>query len=214
MSKLELNEANEKNFQEGFLRDAYFLYASIKEPRLKYKSNTEYVLELQACIDEDTADAWEEIFKANKVHKFTKEKFEETFKCDAPFDAKKQYVVKFTVDYKGEDMPELAHNAYKRTKVWEKTAAGKMKDITLEKLVGNGTLGDVSFYISRPKEGGAYPKMTGLLVKDLVEYVDNGGAGGCAFGETEEAPTPFTEDEAEEQAPDTSEFTEDADPDF
>jgi hypothetical protein len=57
---------------------------------------------------------------------------------------------------------------------------GGVEDVTLTVLVANGSKGDVAFSVNT-NDFGTFPQLTGILVKDLIEYEAQGG-NTSAFG--------------------------------
>lgn len=200
MSKLVINEPDPKSgFQDGELSDAYLMYVCLQKPNKDQEGNQKY--ELKAVVDEDTADAFEAKFKQNKVYKIATEEFENVFKVAAPFpEQKKQFYVRFSMPYLDGDEP-VAYDAFKRPKAYVPTEqAGVVEDITKTKLIGNGSLGTINFYITEHK-GKYFPKMRGVLVNELIEFEARSGNSGSPFGVVKGADSPFgaTEAGAEKQ---------------
>lgn len=209
MSKFEINEDG----KSGFLHDVVFLYTKFQKPVLKYQSQTEHEYSVDVVMDEDSADEWAEAFKKNPVKAVKTADFEGTYKCEAPFDGKKQYIVKLRAQAQfkndildkttqgvrfraGEYVPYEWDN---RPKVYIPATNG-VEDVTATNLVGNGSKGKVAFNITE-NDFGKFPKITGILVEEMVEFEASGGGSGSAFGAVEggfKAPEFSPEEIAEE----------------
>lgn len=142
-------------------------YVKIQEPALKYQSDEkEWVVDV--IVDEDTADAWNDEFGKQPAKAIKTSEFEEIFKIAPPFpDAKKQYVIKLkkSCTYKdGNPLPEWAH-----PKVLMQDENGEFVNITAEKLVGNGSVGTVTYDFTENSYG-KFARLRNVLVEELVEY--------------------------------------------
>ena len=79
-----------------------------------------------------------------------------------------------------------------------------VEDITASTLVGNGSKGDVHMNV-RSNDYGVFPKMTAILVKDLVEFSKQSSGPQSAFGSVQggyKAPEFSPKDGVEENTPD------------
>jgi hypothetical protein len=129
------------------------------------------------AVDEDQADAFNELYPKQSAKVVKTADFEEIYKCPAPFpDEKKQYVITLRLNTKlgnGEPVPEQY-----QPKVLQ-VIDGERVDITKEKLVGNGSKGKVSITHYAGKMGDV-ARLKNILVTELVEY--EGGTGGSNDG--------------------------------
>lgn len=130
-------------------------------------------------VDEDTADAWNELYPKQTASVIKTSEFESVFKIPPPFpDAKKQFQItlrkntKYTKtekDAEGNevknsyDVPEEYH-----PKVFLQTENGR-EDITHTKLVANGSKGIISVQVRELRVGNV-ANLGNVLVTDLVEY--------------------------------------------
>jgi len=194
-SKLELSKGN------GFVRNATFVYTKLQDATgkhtLKYGSETMHEYSVEAVVDEDCFDDWNENFPKNSPKVVKTAEFEGKYRIAPPFpEAKKQYIIKFKADAQfSQDMKDksdptkttfrqgdyIPYEWSIRPKVFVPVEGG-VEDITADKLVSNGSVGDVAFTI-KENDYGKFPKISAILVTDLIEYeASGGGAGGSAFG--------------------------------
>ena len=164
------------------VKGAYFMYTQIQNHTKKYKDDTDEDFipnyETQMVTDKATAKAFKAAFSKNEYKKYANAEFKERFKCDAPFpEQDEQYVIRVKQPaYRGEDGKaankfgeKVPYDDYKRPKVYLACAGGLVSDITMDKLVGNGSFGDAAFYVTSFKTR-KFPRLRGILVNDLVEY--------------------------------------------
>lgn len=173
------------------------LYACIQKPVANYdKTGREF--KISVVVDEETADIWNENFQKQEAKVVLTSKFKEMYKIDAPTDGKKQYVITIRKDEllaNGEPVPDI----YKPKVFVKNSQTGKIKDITQDKLVGNGSFGTVSLDIYENKYG-KFARLKNVLVTDLIEYESSGEAG-SEFGDVESDGSEF--DSATPSAPPT-----------
>lgn len=192
MSTFIINEAAKGGFTDGRINDVTFLYVSIQSARDKYKStDKEYSVKL--VVDEDTGDAFENKFPKNPVKKVKTSNFEEQFGIAPPIpDAKNQFIITLKVaddktikviDETGvetDQVVKLIYDEYKRPKVYVPATEG-VEDITRSINVGNGSRGDASFWLLDAGDFGFFPKLSAILVTDLIAYEKSAGSK-SAFG--------------------------------
>jgi hypothetical protein len=166
MSKLSIGD------KSGRISDVHFVYVRIQSPTKKYQSEeTEYTVGV--VVDEDTADAMKEKFKKNGVKEVKTAEFEDKYKFAPPYPSeKKQYILNFKTNSHmlDKDTNKLVPKPYEwniRPKVYVPDG-DKVKDVTRDLLVGNGSFGDVAFNISDTSFGVIH-NLAGILVKDLIE---------------------------------------------
>ena len=148
-------------------------YVKIQEPATKYQSDEkEWVVDV--IVDEDTADNWTEEFGKQPAKAVKTSDFEEIYKIAPPFpDAKKQYVIKLrkACTYKdGNPLPEWAY-----PKVLMQDEDGEFVNITADKLVGNGSIGTVTYDFTENSYG-KFARLRNVLVESLVEYEKTSGS--------------------------------------
>lgn len=119
--------------------------------------------------DEDVADAWDEQYPKQACKKVKASQFEEIYKCALPEGAEKNVWVitlkKNTKLANGKDVPDLY-----RPRVFEVDAEGNKTDITLTKLVGNGSKGILTIDHQELKLG-TVGRLKNVFVTELIEYV-------------------------------------------
>lgn len=122
-------------------------------------------------VDEDTADAFAEIFAKQPAKKVKRAEFESIYKVAPPEGTEKNlYVITLKKNEKlanGEDIPDKY-----RPRVFLQEGNTR-KDITLSTLVGNGSYGTIS--IDRyDNDYGSSARLQNILVTDLIEYERKG----------------------------------------
>ena len=145
------------------------LYVCIQQPTKKYESDeTEWKVSL--VVDKKTAKEWNKRFSKQKAKEIDNAEFESIYKIQPPVDAQdEQYVIKISQNTHTADGKEMY-----QPKVYEDIGANNIVDITNTKLVGNGSIGCVSYTVVENKFG-TFAKLNALLVTDLIEYQKMGG---------------------------------------
>jgi len=216
MSELIFESTDEDGYEEGFINNVYFYYTSLKKAYLD-KESGKNKFEAKIVLDEETANKYLELMKdtfkqkQNKVYDVANEDFEKQFKTAPPFpEQSHQFYIRMSVVDEGKEGKPLAYDEFKRPKVYVPTdEEGVIEDITMKKNIGNGSMGDLRFYMT-PYKGKKFPKLKEIFVRDLIEYA-GGGSGGSAFGTVkggqEESPSSFgsVTKEGREAAPEASE---------
>lgn len=174
------------------------VFTCIQEPTKKYQS-TEKEWKVGVVVDEDTADDWNDRYEKQPAKIVKTAEFEKIYKIKPVFPkAKKQYIITIKKDQllaNGEPVPE-----YYFPKVFERSAAsGKLREITQEKLVGNGSVGTVSFE-EWGNDYGDFARLKNVLVDDLVEYERDDNVAGSEFGDVEQAGDEFEQAEEKPKA--------------
>lgn len=166
------------------------VFACIQEPVKCYEKDKGQEWKIGIVVDEDTADAWDEIYKKQPAKAVKTADFEEIYNVAPPFpDEKKQYIITLKKNTKlanGEPVPDVY-----QPKVLLQTEDGRV-DITYEKLVGNGSLGSVSVDHFE-NDYGAMARLKNVLVKELVEYTKSEGksySAGSEFDDEQEVEPP------------------------
>lgn len=191
-------------------------YTQVQTPGKGFKGKgKEYSTEV--VIDKDLKKAFKKQYPKTQIREIETSEFKEAFKIDPPFpDQDEQYTIKIkcnalmtaAVPAHGVDKGDLVPYSWgSRPKVWESIAKGKVKDVTRKKLVGNGSIGDVTFNTISNPEYGEFPALTGILVTDLVEYTPTKSN---PFGEVvEEDVEDYNEMEEDNQSTNTPEEDDD-----
>lgn len=153
------------------LENVVFMYAKIQTPGLKYQSETDKEYVVDVVVSKEQAKAWNKQFKKQPYRVIENEDFEGIFKAEVPFpDQDEQYVIKLKRDTHYKDGNPIDERA--RPKVYETNSKGKLVDITATKLVGNGSIGAVS-YTESSNDFGTFAHLKAIRVDDLVEYESN-----------------------------------------
>ena len=188
----EKNEKTKIGFIEGFA-----CYVKVHKPYTKYQSeDKEFTLDL--VISKDQAKQWKKDFKKQPPKEFDNDDFKNTFKIDPPFeDQDEQFVIKLKVDAQYKDGTIKEKKFWPRVLVMEDGAA---VDIAEGILVGNGSKVKVSYNV-RSNDFGTFAKLKNILVLDLIEFEDGGGAAGSEFGLRVKGNSEFEDDTNEDQLP-------------
>lgn len=182
-NKIELKvvqEANPAKKQPRIerLENVHLMYVKMQKPVNKFESEDKEFTLTFVC-DEDTSDSFSEKFPKASVKKIKTEQFEEKHKFKPPFlDDKNQYVIKMSVraefkDKASGEMVEMPYFYDTRPKVYELTG-GKAVDVTMNKLVGNGSKGHIQYAVSS-NSFGTFPYLRAVLITDMIEYESSGG---------------------------------------
>lgn len=162
------------------LDDVTFAFVKMAEAAPTYdKTGTEYTVD--AIVSKATAKKMKKEFQKMSIKEVDNEEFEEKYKIAPPFpEQDEQYVLKFKK--KASKGDEVFDPQY-RPKVMLKQDDGSAVDITLSKLVANGSKGKIAYRVSENKFG-IFAYLHSILVEDFVEYVPKGGASaaGSEFG--------------------------------
>ena len=163
-----------------------FAYAKIQEPAFKYQSTTEKEFSIDIIVDKATAKAFGKQFPKQKGKQVDNDDFEEIYKMPPPFsDQDEQFVLKLKRPAQYKDGKPLPESYW--PKVMQKKG-GKAVQIPREVLVGNGSVGKVSYDVNE-NDFGTFAKLKNILVEDLKEYKKSGGSGADDFGLELEEPT-------------------------
>lgn len=188
------------------LENVFMMYVKLQKPQNKYQStDTEYCL--NAVLNEDLADEFAEKFPKASVKKIKTSDFEGKYKFSPPFpEDRNQFVIKMGVraqfkDRETGEMVDLPYHFDTRPKVYE-LVDGTAVDITLDKQVGNGSVGHIQYAVTSNSFGTfCYPRA--LLITDLVEYQSKTGGSDNPFSDmglqtVNATPTPVVEEKKEE----------------
>lgn len=182
----EANKSGQKELAKGIISNTTCFYCKVQTPEPIYDQKDwsnpdmfEYKVDL--VVDEDIADQWDEKFPKQPAKKYLKEAFMKKYKLekDEDFPAsvdpsqKKFWTItlkqaKTYKDRKTNQVKELSLSL--RPKVVE-LVDNKPVDITMKKLVGNGSEADVLFKVNHNKTYGAAAKLSIVKVTNLIEYV-------------------------------------------
>lgn len=178
------------------------VYTCIQQPTLKYQDKVNKEFKVSIVIDEDQADDWNEKFSKQPAKAIRTSEFKDEFKIEPPFPGeKKQYVITLKKDAQYKDGNPLPENL--KPKVYLSTGtdeSGKvqMKDITKDKLVGNGSVGVVSFE-TLSNEYGDFARLKNVRVDTLVEYQQRGSGDDDLGAVTDNTDSDFDDVPSKEQ---------------
>ena len=174
---------------KAMIKDAIFCYVKMQSGDFKYQSTTEKEFSVNCIVDKKTAKAFKKEFPKNGYKEVDTTEFEQKFKIAAPFmDEDEQYIIKLKANatmkanvesagvQSGDDVPYAWTS---RPKVFVPFESG-VKDVTMEKLISNGSKGDAAIAIIQ-NDFGIFPQLSGVLVSDLIEYTK--ADAGSDFGE-------------------------------
>lgn len=154
------------------------VFVSIQTPQTKYQS-TEKEYKAGVVVDEDTADAWNEMFPKQSAKVVKTSDFKEIYKIDAPFqNEKKQYVINLKKPAQYKDGTPLPKQYQPKVLL----ADGKQAiDVTDTMLPANGSVGKISFE-TNSNDFGTFARLRNVLVTEMIEYKKGGGNAGDDFG--------------------------------
>lgn len=153
-----------------------------------YEKNKGQEWKCGVVVDEDTADAFAKLYPKQAATKVKSVDFKEKYKCELPDWAQKNvYVIQLKKNVKlanGEPVPDKY-----RPRCFEQQGNSRV-DITLTKLVANGSVGTLSIDHFDSAHG-PIARLKNILVTDLIEYerTENNYESGSEFDD-EKAPEP------------------------
>ncbi len=166
------------------LKNVTLAYAKLAEPSKKYQSeDLEYSVD--AIVDKATAKAWNKKFAKQKAKEYELEEFQEKFKMESPYDGDEVYVIKMK---KGASKDGEMFDVKFRPKVFLDVMEDDVKvrtDITVSRLISNGTVADVSYRVTE-NGFGTFAQLQNIRIdeKNFKEYISSGGkAAGSEFGD-------------------------------
>ena len=186
MSKLNVEVNGKKT--TGKIEGVTFAYVKLQSGSTKYQSkDLEYTVDV--VVDKATAKEFKKAYPKNSVKDYDNADFTSKFKIDPPYpNQDEQFVIKLkaaaqlkadapAVNLVAGDLIPYEWNS--RPKVFVPVEGG-VEDVTLTVLASNGSKGDVAFTVNS-NDFGTFPQLTGILVKELIEYEASGGPS-SAFG--------------------------------
>lgn len=159
------------------LKGVTLAYAKLAEPSTKYKSeDLEYSVDV--IVDKATAKTWNKKFSKQKAKEYDLEEFQEKFKMDSPYDDDEVYVIKLK---KGASKDGEMFDPKFRPKVLLDVMEDGVKvrtDITVSRLISNGTVADVSYRIVE-NDFGTFGHLQNVRIdeENFKEYISSGGKG-------------------------------------
>jgi len=179
-----------QNTIEGVL-----VFVSVQQPTTKYQS-TDKEYKASVVVDEDTADAWNEMFGKQPAKVVKTTDFKDTYKIDAPFpNEKKQYVINLKKPAQYADGNPLPKQYQPKVFLQNGNTA---TDVTDTQLPANGSYGKISFE-SRSNDFGTFAKLKNVLVSTMIEYKKSGGSGASDFGLVATGVEDFTNDSVQQE---------------
>lgn len=159
----------------GFIQDATLCYVKLQTPELAYNEDEGSNYTVDVVVTKDVFNAYTRDYPKNYAKKFTDEEFEEKYKIEPPYSFKGwNYVVKLKAKATiRKDMPE--HKLYEGDEVpYKFDSRPKLRDeygddVTMDVLVGNGSVGTVAFTILETRKGN-FPQLSGVKLSELVHY--------------------------------------------
>lgn len=167
------------------------VFVNIQTPTTKYQS-TDKEYKAGVVVDEDTADAWNEMFPKQSAKVVKTSDFKDTYKIDPPFASeKKQYVITLKKPAQYADSTPLPKQYQPKVFLQEGSDAF---DVTETKLPANGSKGKISFEV-RDNSFGTFAKLRNVLVTELIEYKKVSSDGASDFGLKASGSSDFKENE-------------------
>jgi hypothetical protein len=178
MSELIIDNENNK----GRINNVTFCYVKLQEGAYKYQSKTEREYTVDCVVDKATAKAYKKVFPKNGYREIDTQDFEGIFKIAPIFpESDEQLIIKLKANaqvkrdisqYDLEAGDSVPYEWASRPKAYVPIERG-VEDITMLKLIRNGSTGDVAFNITT-NDFGTFPQLTAILVKNLIEYKQKG----------------------------------------
>lgn len=166
------------NLESGLLEDVALFYTKLKNPPLKYGSQTEREYTVDVVVDKSTAKLWNKTFGKQRAKEIDNADFTEQFKTDPVFaDQDEQYVIKLKkpAQYTDKTTGELVPlNEKYIPRVFIKNDEGTLEDITFTTNIGNGSVGVVQFDVNE-NSFGTFAKLGAIRVDSLVAVEHKGG---------------------------------------
>lgn len=164
-----------------------FIYAKIMNPVPAYnKVDSEWSVDV--VMSKKDAKAIKKDYPKTSLKEYDNADFVEKFGFEVPFpEQDEQFIIKFKKSHikGGKETPEKY-----RPRVIQELEDGSRVDVTFEKLVGNGSKGDLSYRIKETDTYGNFVELQAILVKELVEYQSKAGGVVDDFGAVKLAEAP------------------------
>ena len=155
--------------KNGTLKNVVFYFTAIQTPINKYES-TDKQYKVTVAVDKATATAFSKEFPKKQAKMIPNDEFLEKYKVEEVAFPEQpiQYVYTFNRDELRKDGTPIPEE--NRPKVFFQDASNKIYDITQKFLVGNGSRGDLSYFVIETEKFGNHPKLSNILVRDLVKF--------------------------------------------
>lgn len=159
--------------KNGVLTNVYFYYTRIKEPTNKYNS-ADKEFKVDVVLDAASYKAFTKELPKKNFKLVENDEFREKYRAEPPFPEQPiQYVTKFNRDEVKKDGTPIAEEH--KPKVYLEDQSGEVYDVTNRFDVGNGSMGDLFYFVIEHSEYGNHPKLSNIKVKKLVQYEAGGG---------------------------------------
>ena len=172
-----------------------FIYAKVMNPVPAYnKVDSEWSVDV--VMSKKDAKGIKKEYPKTSLKEYDNDEFVEKFNLEPPFpEQDSQFVVKFKKSHikNGKETPEKY-----RPRVIQELEDGSRVDVTFEKLVGNGSKGDLSYRIKETDTYGNFVELQAILVKELVEYQSKAGGVVDDFGAVKLAEAPAAKEKVAE----------------
>ena len=169
------------------IENCMFIYTKMMNPVPAYnKVDSEWSVDV--VPSKVAAKKIKKEFPKTSLKEYDNDEFVEKFNLEPPFpEQDSQFVVKFKKAHikNGKETPEKY-----RPRVIQELADGSRVDVTFDKLVGNGSKGDLSYRIKETDTYGNFVELQAILVKELVEYQSKAGGVVDDFGAVKLAEAP------------------------
>ncbi len=142
-----------------------FLYTQFQKPAHSAKYN-KTSWQVSFAMSREAAVIWHKAFPNQKVTAYDIQAFKDKFHVDA--DGDKLCVVQLSQDAKLKDGRDVEYSWTMRPKVYSPSPNG-VEDITMTKLVGNGSMGIMAAKSITSMQG-TNAKPEAILVEELIEY--------------------------------------------
>lgn len=186
-------EKNEKSTPSLNKLTGTIVFCMVDEPRDCFDKKKGKEWKCGVVVNEDTADEFEKIYPKQPAKKVKVSEFEEIYKCDVPEWAKGErnvFVITLRKNSKlanGNDVPDKYKPHVFEERVDSKGTITRT-DITLTKLVANGSVGSISIDHWESDEFGNAARLKNILITEMIEYEKPEGSvyeAGDEFGVSE-----------------------------
>ena len=164
------------------------VFCMLDKPTDCYEKNKGKEWKCGIVVDEDTADAFNELYPKQSARKIKRTDFEEVYKTTPPEgDEKNLYVITLKKNVKlanGNDVPDKY-----RPRVYEQEGNSR-NDVTFTKLPANGSYGSISIDHYENAEYGNVARLKNVLITEMIEYerTESNYEPGSEFDDEVEAP--------------------------
>lgn len=178
---IEFKKDKKDKINRAIITGATIYYAQLQKPRPVFEqrdqgnraTKTEWTVDL--IVSEDTADEYDAVFNKQNSTKISKTEFMKRYKIEEESDlpdpkAKKFFLIKVKHAAQNKDGDPVDPRMRPRA---VEIVDGKPVDVTFDKLIGNGSKGDVLLRVAT-NDFGSFSYLSVLKVTDLVEYEGGG----------------------------------------